>query len=88
MTEVTIELFGIPRQRAGLEQITVQASTLADAVCQLEVSCPRLAGMIQANGTLSPQYLLSLNGVRFVGDLRMKLPVKARLLLLSADAGG
>lgn len=88
MSEITIELFGIPRQRAGMARITVQASTLADAVGQLEASCPRLAGLIQADGTLSPHYLLSLNGEHFVGDLREKLPAKARLLLLSADAGG
>ena len=88
MTEITIELFGIPRQRAGLAQITVHANTLADAVGQLEASCPRLAGLIQADGTLSPHYLLSLNGEHFVGDLREILPAKARLLLLSADAGG
>ena len=88
MSEITIELFGIPRQRAGTAQITVQARTLADAVRQLEASCPRLAGLVQADGTLSPHYLLSLNGEHFVGDLREKLPAKARLLLLSADAGG
>ncbi len=47
-----------------------------------------LTGMVQANGTLSPHYLLSLNGERFVGSLRESLPADARLLLLSADAGG
>jgi molybdopterin converting factor small subunit len=88
MSEITIELFGIPRQRAGMAQVTVQARTLADALGQLEASCPRLAGLVHADGTLSPHYLLSLNGEHFVGDLREKLPAKARLLLLSADAGG
>ena len=85
---VTIELFGIPRQRAGVAHITVQADTLADAVRQLESACPLLAGILQADGTLSPHFLLSLNGERFLGSLREKLPVNARLLLLSADAGG
>lgn len=86
--DVTIELFGIPRQRAGVARLTVQADTLADAVRQLESACPRLAGILQADGTLSPHYLLSLNGERFLGSLREKLPANARLLLLSADAGG
>ena len=85
---VTIELFGIPRQRAGVAHLTVQAYTLADAVRQLESACPRLVGLLQADGTLSPHFLLSLNGERFLGSLREKLPANARLLLLSADAGG
>ena len=86
--DVSIELFGIPRQRAGFASITIQADTLADAVRQLEAACPQLAGLLQADGTLSPHFLLSLNGERFLGSLREKLPANARLLLLSVDAGG
>ena len=86
--ETTIELFGIPRRRAGAAAVSVHADTLSDALRQLEAVCPKLAGLIQLDGTLSPHYLLSLNGAQFVGDLRIKLPPQARLLLLSADAGG
>ena len=34
------------------------------------------------------EYLLSLDGERFLTDLDEALPMEARLLLLSADAGG
>ena len=88
MTQVTIELFGIPRQRAGIAEITVTACTIADALQQLAASSPNLDGLLQQNGTLSPHYLLSINGVRFVGQLQEMLPPHARLLLFSADAGG
>jgi hypothetical protein len=66
----------------------VTANTLGDAIRQLEATCPKLAGLVQADGALSPHYLLSLNGEHFMGDLNEKLPARARLLLLSADAGG
>ena len=86
-SEITIELFGIPRQRAGVAAIRLHADTLADVVRQLDVSYPKL-GLTQADGTLSPHYLLSMNGACFVRDIRTSLPANARLLLLSADAGG
>jgi hypothetical protein len=43
---------------------------------------------VVADGRLAPVYLLSLNGERFLTDLDERLPAGARLLLLSADAGG
>ena len=88
MNQVTIELFGIPRQRAGIAEMTVTACTIADALQQLATSCPNLDGLFQKNGTLSPHYLLSINGARFAGQLQEMLPSHARLLLFSADAGG
>jgi molybdopterin converting factor small subunit len=87
-SEVTIELFGIPRQRAGVAHVTVRAATLADALRQLEAACPKLTGLTQTDGSLSPHYLLSIDGACFVGDLRTSVSAQTRLLLLSADAGG
>ena len=88
MTEVTIELYGIPRQRAGIAQMAVAACTAADALQQLAAACPNLDGLLQKNGALSPHYLLSLNGERFLSDLQERVPPGTRLLLLAADAGG
>ena len=88
MSEVTIELYGIPRERAGLAKMTVVACTGADAMQQLAVACPNLEGLLSTQGRLSPHYLLSLNGECFLRDLAEPLPPNARLLLLSADAGG
>jgi hypothetical protein len=47
-----------------------------------------LKDLKQADGRLSPHYLLSINGEQFVTDLQQKLRPGDRLLLLSADAGG
>ena len=88
MHAVTIELFGIPRRRAGVAEVCVNARTLADAVRELEAACPTLTGLMTADGTLSPQVLLSLDGTRFTGNLDQELHDGARLLLFSADAGG
>lgn len=85
---VTIELFGIPRRRAGVAEVSLRARTLAEAVRQLEAACPQLAGLVTSEGNLSPQVLLSLDGTRFTGNLDQELPDDARLLLFSADAGG
>jgi molybdopterin converting factor small subunit len=90
MTEpvVVIELFGIPRQRAGRKEVTVTADTVGAALAALARACPALAGLCRADGTLAPQYLLSRNGERFLTDLGEAVRPGERLLLLSADAGG
>jgi molybdopterin converting factor small subunit len=85
---VTVEFYGIPRQRAGRADLQVPAGTLADALAAVKEACPALAGLRQADGRLSAHYLLSLNGERFVQDLRHPLEPGDCLLVLSADAGG
>jgi hypothetical protein len=83
-----VEFFGIPRQRAGRAAINVEGATAAEALAAVERACPHLAGLLRANGKLSPHYLLSIGGQRFVHDLGEALRPGERLLLLSADAGG
>ena len=85
---VTVEFFGIPRQRAGRAELTARAGTVAELLQSVEQSCPGLNGLRQADGRLSPHYLLSVDGQRFVTDLHEGLRPGDRLLLLSADAGG
>jgi molybdopterin converting factor small subunit len=85
---VTVEFYGIPRQRAGRAELRVPAGTVADALAAVEQACPALAGLRQADGRLSAHYLLSLNGDRFVRDLRQPLEAGDCLIVLSADAGG
>jgi hypothetical protein len=86
--KVTIELFGIARARAGQGAVVVTAATAREALLQLGAACPALAGLLRADGRLSSQYLLSLDGHQFVTDLDQPLRPGERLLLLSADAGG
>jgi hypothetical protein len=85
---VTVEFFGIPRQRAGRAELTVPPSTVAELLAHLEQTCPGLKGLKQGDGRLSPHYLLSLDGQRFVTDVQEMLRPGDRLLVLSADPGG
>ena len=84
---VTVEFFGVPRLRAGRAELHVPAGTAAEVLAAVEQACPGLAGLIRA-GRLSPFYLLSVDGQRFVADLGQEVGPGERLLLLSADAGG
>jgi molybdopterin converting factor small subunit len=85
---VTVELFGVPRVRAGLAELSVSAATAGEALAALAAACPGLGELRLPDGRLAPQYLLSLDGERFVTDLTEPLRPGERLLLLSADAGG
>ncbi len=85
---VVVEFFGLPRARAGVPEMEVAAATAEEALAAVAAACPALAGVRGAGGGLAPQYLLSLDGRRFVTDLAQPLRPGDRLLLLSADAGG
>ena len=85
---VTVEFFGLPRARAGRAEMTVAAATAGEALTAILAACPALADLCRSDGRLAPHYLLSLDGERFVINLAETLPPGARLLLLSADAGG
>jgi hypothetical protein len=86
--DVIVEFFGMPRFRAGRGELRVAAGTVADVLACVSAACPGLSGMVGADGRLAGHYLLSLDGQRFVTDLRENLRAGDRLLLLSADAGG
>jgi hypothetical protein len=85
---VIVEFYGIPRQRAGQAQLAVQAGTVREVLMAVERSCPGLAGLVGADGRLPPQYLISLDGQRFLTESSETLQPGGRLLLLTADAGG
>ncbi len=85
---ITIELYGVPRTRAGRKELVVSAATAGQALATLVEACPGLAGLCRPDGRLAPHYLLSLDGQCFVTDLAHVLHAGDRLLLLSADAGG
>jgi molybdopterin converting factor small subunit len=85
---VTVEFYGIPRQRAGVAELQASARTVGDLLGVVEHACPGLAGLLRPDGRLTPHYLLSINGQHFVNDVNELLRPGDRLLLLSADAGG
>jgi molybdopterin converting factor small subunit len=86
--EVTIEFYGIPRERAGRSSLPVAAVTVRDALNEMAQDCPALRDVFRPDGCMSPHYLLSVDGTEFVGDLDRNLRAGERLLLLSADVGG
>jgi molybdopterin converting factor small subunit len=85
---VTIELFGVPRLRAGAGRFTVDAATVGDALTALTHSAPALAELVTAGGALHSAYRLCLNTDRFIADPATPLADGDTLLLLAADAGG
>jgi molybdopterin converting factor small subunit len=85
---VTVEFYGIPRQRAGRAELVVRAGTVAEVLASVQKSCPGLAGLLPDQGRLAPEFLLSIDGQRFAAGLSEQLRSGQRLLLLSADAGG
>ncbi len=85
---VTVEFYGIPRQRAGRPEIRVAAGTIGEMLMAVEAACPGLAGVRGPGGQPAAHFLLSINGERFVKDPGERLQPEDRVLLLSADAGG
>jgi molybdopterin converting factor small subunit len=85
---VTVEFYGVPRQRAGCAEVTVPAGPVVEVLVAVESRCPGLRGLTTPDGHLAPQYLVSLNGEQFVTDFQRLLEPGSRVLLLSADAGG
>jgi molybdopterin synthase sulfur carrier subunit len=84
---VTIELYGLPRLRAGRPEVVVAGATPAEALRHLSVLCPGLSDLCRPDGSLAPHYLLA-KGDNFLPDLSSPLSPGDRLVLLSADAGG
>jgi hypothetical protein len=84
---VIIEFYGLARHLAKRVDLHVEASTVEEALQQAANQCAGLTGLI-TEGRLNPQYLASIDGERFVRDVREKLVEGERLLLLGADAGG
>jgi len=82
-----IEFLGIPRERAGLTEIEVDADNLGQALARVATRLPRLAALIDGD-RLHPSIAANLNGDEFVCDPATPLAAGDRLLLLSADVGG
>jgi len=82
-----VEFLVIPRERAGISELQVQAETLGQLLGTLVVRYQALRVLITADG-LHPSIVANLNGDEFISDLATPLTEDDRLLILSADAGG
>ena len=85
---VTIELYGVPRMRAGRDTVAVEAGCLGDALAALGRECPMLAPTVVDGQRLRPFYVVAINGVQFTADAKHPLRDGDAIILLSADAGG
>ena len=85
---VRLELYGVPRARAGSSELTVPARTLGEALAELERRLPVLRDVCVLGGRLKPGYLVNINGQRFTSDVATPLAEGDSVLILSADAGG
>jgi molybdopterin converting factor small subunit len=82
-----VEFLGVPRQRAGVPKLEVQANTLGELLGTLSAKVPSLAELIAAD-RLQSSFVANLNGDRFISDPETPLRADDCVLILSADAGG
>ena len=82
-----VEFFGVPRQRAGISQLEVEADTLGQMLAVVAAEVPSLREYI-AKDRLHASFAANINGDRFVEDPHTPLSDDDHVLILSADAGG
>jgi molybdopterin converting factor small subunit len=85
---VAVELFGIPRARAGVAQTAAVGSNLGDVLADLAHRYPLLAQSCIDGRALRPGFIVNLGGERFVTSPETPLCDGDTVLLLSLDAGG
>ena len=85
---VTVELYGIPRARAGVAETTADNETLGRLLTSLAVRFPALGDACIDGQTLKAGFTANLNGGRFVTDPSTMLSDGDSVLLMSMDAGG
>jgi molybdopterin converting factor small subunit len=82
-----VEFLGVPRQRAGISELEVQAETLGELLGTLATRIPPLGELIAVD-RLHSSFVANLNGRQFVSDPGTPLGANDCVLILSADAGG
>ena len=82
-----VEFLGIPRERAGVSEVEIDAETLGQVLRTLAVRFPLLQELMTDRG-LHSSVAANLNGDLFVSDPATPVGAGDRVILLSADAGG
>ncbi len=86
MARVRVEFFGTARLRAETPERTVIAATVRAALIAVMQAFPRLE--LLRDGEIAKEFLLSVNGGRFVDVIEARLNDGDCLVILGADAGG
>jgi molybdopterin converting factor small subunit len=85
---ITVEFFGIARQRAGVARLDVEACNIGEAFDALAQKLPHWAQACLSDGHLKPAFLANVNTRRFVTGRQYPLENGDHLLIVSADVGG
>lgn len=89
---VRVEFFGIPRERAGTPDTTVEVdgdvARMSDVLSELANRFPSLSETCFDNGRLLADYRASIDGDRFVSGPDEFVRTGEVILIMSADAGG
>ena len=85
---IRVEFYGIPRQRAGVEVIELEAASLGNVFQQLREKLPTFAKACLDEEGLQPTFMANINGESFTTDPQTPLHPGDIVMILSADAGG
>lgn len=85
---VTVELYGLPRQRAGAERCEVPPGPLHAVLLALADALPGLVPDILCEGRLTEHALVAVDGRDLLVDPNAEIADGAVLVLISAQAGG
>ena len=88
LMSITVELFGIPRARAGVARTISVGNCLGDVLAELASRFPKLAEACIDGRRLRPGFTANLGGQRFVTATETPLVEGDTVLILSLDAGG
>ena len=86
--QVEVELFGIPRARAGVVRTTAEGSNLGDVLADLAGKYPQLAETCIDGRSLRSGFIVNLGAKQFVTSPETPLADGETVLLMSLDAGG
>jgi molybdopterin converting factor small subunit len=86
--QIAVELYGIPRARAGVAKISASGHNLGDVLLDLAEKLPQLGDTCIDGRSLRPGFVVNLSGERFVTSPETPIRPNDTVLLLSLDAGG
>ncbi len=85
---VTVELYGLPRLRAGAERCELPAGPLHELLGALAGALPGLVPDILRDGRLTEHALIAIDGRDLIVEPDTPIADGAVLVLISAQAGG
>ena len=89
---ISVEFYGIARQRAGASRMSLEPSSDPMALSEVLDHCARIFPLLEGDlitaGRLHATLTANVDGARFVSDPATPIRDGQSLLILSAEAGG